>query len=187
MKFLTYAALKDTNSFHCLLTTFLYFSTHYHRFCSQCLGPDCTDDTPATTFLNLNKTKKTLGVPPKIKWEACNDHISRIWSDVDRSNNFASYVSEMLNDNLPVLIYSGDLDYICNYLGNHAVAMKLEWNHGNDFRAADDHDWNSGGGLARSSHWLHFLQVYQAGHMVPGDQPEQALMMIKQFLNNEAF
>lgn len=106
---------------------------------------------------------------------------------MDRSNNFAPYVSEMLNDNLPVLVYSGDLDYICNYLGNHAVAMKLEWNHGNDFRAADDHDWNCGGGLARSSHGLHFLQVYQAGHMVPGDQPEQALIMIKQFLNNEAF
>ena len=106
---------------------------------------------------------------------------------MDRSNNFAPYVSEMLNDNIPVLIYSGDLDYICNYLENHAVPMKLEWNHDNDFRAGDHHDWNSGGGLARSSHWLHFLQVYQAGHMVPGDQPEQALMMIKQFLNNEAF
>lgn len=93
----------------------------------------------------------------------------------------------MLNDDIPVLIYSGDLDYICNYIGNHAVAMKLDWKYGDDFRAADEHDWNNGGGLARSARGLNFLQVYNAGHMVPGDQPEQALMMIRQFLNGKPF
>ena len=32
-----------------------------------------------------------------------------------------------------------------------------------------------------------FLQVYNAGHMVPGDQPEQACSMMLQFLNGESF
>jgi len=31
------------------------------------------------------------------------------------------------------------------------------------------------------------LQVYDAGHMVPTDQPEHALTMITQFLNGEEF
>ena len=32
---------------------------------------------------------------------------------------------------------------------------------------------------------LHFLRVYEAGHMVPMDQPENALEMIKRFIAND--
>jgi carboxypeptidase C (cathepsin A) len=32
-----------------------------------------------------------------------------------------------------------------------------------------------------------FLQVYEAGHMVPMDQPEAALSMLNTFLRNEPF
>ena len=32
---------------------------------------------------------------------------------------------------------------------------------------------------------LHFLRVYDAGHMVPMDQPENALAMINRFINND--
>ena len=153
----------------------------------QCIGPLCEDITPIKTFLNLEETKETLNVPSSVAWDECNDYINKIWSDVDRVANFAPYVSELLNDKIPVLIYAGDLDFICNYMGNRAVTLKLEWDHGDDFRSADDHDWNNGGGLARSSSGLTFLQVYDAGHMVPQDQPKRALKMITQFLNGEAF
>jgi len=93
----------------------------------------------------------------------------------------------LLNDELPVLLYAGDLDYICNYIGVHAIANKLDWKYGNEFRQSKDHDWNNGGGVARSSNGLSFLQLHNAGHMVPSDQPEQALKMIRQFLNGEVF
>eukprot|EP00581_Thalassiosira_minuscula_P008870 CAMPEP_0183706806 /NCGR_PEP_ID=MMETSP0737-20130205/3538_1 /TAXON_ID=385413 /ORGANISM="Thalassiosira miniscula, Strain CCMP1093" /LENGTH=570 /DNA_ID=CAMNT_0025934319 /DNA_START=79 /DNA_END=1788 /DNA_ORIENTATION=+ len=150
-----------------------------------CYNPLCEDMTPIETFLNLKSTKETLGVPADVTWDACDDYVSEIWSDIDRVGNFAPYVSELLNNNIPVLIYAGDLDYICNYMGNRDVTLKLEWNHGNDFRSAKDHDWNNGGGWARSSNGLSFLQVYDAGHMVPQDQPEQALKMFTQFLNGD--
>jgi len=32
---------------------------------------------------------------------------------------------------------------------------------------------------------LHFLRVYEAGHMVPMNQPENALEMIKRFIAND--
>jgi len=32
---------------------------------------------------------------------------------------------------------------------------------------------------------LHFLRVFDAGHMVPMDQPEHALEMIKRFIAND--
>ncbi|KAL7544373.1 hypothetical protein ACHAWF_007756 [Thalassiosira exigua] len=140
-----------------------------------------------TTFLNSPSTKEILGVPAHVTWEECVDPVINRWSNYDMYADFTPYISELLDEGLPVLIYSGDKDANCNYFGNRAVALKLEWKHGDDFRAAEDRDWNDGGGLARSSHGLSFLQVHGAGHMVPQDQPEQALTMIAQFLSGEEF
>ncbi|EJK47827.1 hypothetical protein THAOC_33434 [Thalassiosira oceanica] len=77
--------------------------------------------------------------------------------------------------------------FICNYLGNRAWTLQLEWKHDDDFAAAEEKDWNDGGGLVRSSNGFTFLQVYDAGHMVPTDQPAKALAMITQFIRGETF
>lgn len=153
-----------------------------------CIGDLCTDDIPITTFLNLDTTKSTLGVPDVVTWETCDDYVNVIWSDIDRVANFAKYLPEVLDEmKLPVLIYAGDLDYICNFIGNKEIALTLEWDHKDEFNKADDHDWNNGGGMARTFDRLTYLQVYDAGHMVPTDQPKQALDMITHFLNGDTF
>jgi carboxypeptidase C (cathepsin A) len=35
---------------------------------------------------------------------------------------------------------------VCNYLGNRAWTLKLDWDHTADFNAAQEKDWNGGGG-----------------------------------------
>lgn len=67
-----------------------------------------------------------------------------------------------------------------------AWTLALKWSGQNEFSAADEHDWK-GHGLARSAKGLTFLQVYDAGHMVPTDQPEVALDMISHFLSGGTF
>ena len=106
---------------------------------------------------------------------------------VDWMKNFAPYVADLLNEGVPALIYAGDLDFVCNYLGNRAWTLNLDWNHKAEFNAAEEKDWNSGGGLVRTAGGLTFLQVYDAGHMVPSDQPEHALAMITQFIQGRPF
>lgn len=64
--------------------------------------------------------------------------------------------------------------------------MALEWNGKEEFNAAQEHDWQ-GIGLARTSNGLTFLQVYDAGHMVPSDQPKNSLDMITHFLQGGKF
>ena len=44
---------------------------------------------------------------------------------------------KLLNQNVPVLLYAGDLDYICNNIGTGAFALNLEWNHEDDFNSAE--------------------------------------------------
>lgn len=104
----------------------------------------------------------------------------------DWMKDFSPFVADLLNAGIPALIYAGDVDFICNYLGNKAWTYELEWKGKDAFQAADEHDWK-GNGLARSAEGLTFLQVYDAGHMVPSDQPVNALDMITIFVNGGEF
>ena len=40
-----------------------------------------------------------------------------------------------------VLIYAGDVDYICNWLGNKKWVKALEWGGKEGFNAAEDEPW----------------------------------------------
>jgi cathepsin A (carboxypeptidase C) len=150
-------------------------------------SPLCYDFSNIETFLNLPETRKALHVTDESPaWNACNMGIN-LKFHTDWMKDFSPYIADLLNDGLKVLIYAGDVDFICNYLGNRAWTLGLEWDHSKEFVGADDHDWNSGKGLARTANGFTFLQVYDAGHMVPSDQPEVALDMIKIFVNGGDF
>ncbi|KAL7541563.1 hypothetical protein ACHAXR_012801 [Thalassiosira sp. AJA248-18] len=150
-------------------------------------NPMCYDFSHIEAFMNLDTTKQALHVDEhNPTWQTCNMMVNLSFH-VDWMKNFAPYVADLLNAGIPALIYAGDIDFVCNYLGNRAWTLNLDWTHKSEFQAAAEHDWNNGGGLARTANGLTFLQVYDAGHMVPSDQPEHALQMITQFLNGEAF
>ena len=150
-------------------------------------NPLCYDFSHIEKFMNDPNTKKALHVDEhNPTWQTCNMMINMSFH-VDWMKDFAPYVADMLNDGIPALIYAGDLDFICNYMGNRAWTLNLDWDHKSEFNAAEEKDWNNGAGLARTANNLTFLQVYDAGHMVPSDQPEHSLTMITQFLNGQAF
>ena len=65
---------------------------------------------------------------------------------------------------------AGDCDFICNYMGNEAWTLDLNWAGRDGFQAAPQQDWiptnGPAKGLSRSYGGLTFLRVYNAGHMV---------------------
>ena len=92
---------------------------------------------------------------------------------------------DLLENGIPVLVYAGDQDYICNWLGNQAWTLALPWSGQGAFNATTPADWSVAGAKAgelRSSGTFSFLRVLAAGHMVPRDQPEVALSMINSFV-----
>ncbi|GMH53170.1 hypothetical protein TrRE_jg5815 [Triparma retinervis] len=95
--------------------------------------------------------------------------------------NYDSYIADMLEGDVDVLIYAGDVDFICNSLGNKAWTLDLEWEGKEGFNALEDKDWENGSGSVRTYNGLTFLTVFDAGHMVPSDQPEAALTMLDTF------
>eukprot|EP00542_Grammatophora_oceanica_P009745 CAMPEP_0194036104 /NCGR_PEP_ID=MMETSP0009_2-20130614/8485_1 /TAXON_ID=210454 /ORGANISM="Grammatophora oceanica, Strain CCMP 410" /LENGTH=537 /DNA_ID=CAMNT_0038677719 /DNA_START=49 /DNA_END=1662 /DNA_ORIENTATION=+ len=155
----------------------------------QCkVPPLCYDFSFVTKFMNSASTKEALHVNTKKShsWASCNMGIN-LKFHVDWMKDFSPYIADLLNDDIPALIYAGDVDYICNYLGNKAWSYQLKWSGGDEFRAAPEHDWKDGSGLARTANGLTFLQVYDAGHMVPSDKPEVALDMIRTFVSGGEF
>jgi cathepsin A (carboxypeptidase C) len=149
--------------------------------------PLCYDFSHIQNWLNLESTMKSLNVDEKHShsWTSCNFGINMKFH-TDWMKDFSGYIADMLNDGIPALIYAGDVDFICNYIGNRAWTLALEWDGSKEFVAAEEHEWK-GQGLARTANGLTFLQIYDAGHMVPSDKPEVALDMITNFLNGGTF
>ena len=82
-----------------------------------------------------------------------------------------------------VVVYSGKEDYICNYLGGFEWTNSTQWKGQAEFRQATLMDWklSSGkvAGQARSGGGLTFVEVEEAGHMVPMDQPESVSVCVR--------
>lgn len=153
--------------------------------------PLCYDFSFIEKWLNKDSTKAALHVKEEAKWQTCNMGIN-LKFHTDWMKDFSPFVKDLVNDGIPALIYAGDVDFICNYLGNKAWTLELEWDHKEEFNAAEEKEWGSredgsSAGLVRSSNGFTFLQVYDAGHMVPSDQPDVALTMIKTFVGDDTF
>jgi len=147
--------------------------------------PLCYDFSKVETYLNDKSTQAQLGVSKT--WGSCNRIVNMAFQH-DWMKNFHTLIPDMLADNLKVLIYAGDVDYICNWLGNKKWALAMEWPHSTDFGSAEDKPYMVNGNVAgriRASNGFHFMQVHQAGHMVPMDQPAVALQMLNDFLQGK--
>jgi len=149
-------------------------------------GQLCYDFDHVTTYLNSAAVQRQLGV--KKRWSSCNMLVNARFQQ-DWMHNFHTLLPDMLASGIRVLVYAGDVDYICNWLGNKKWTLNLEWPNKSEFNAAADKPYTLPGqdraaGRLRSAGGLSFMQIYQAGHMVPMDKPDVALDMLNGFLSN---
>lgn len=97
-------------------------------------------------------------------------------------------MAPLLDSGMPVLVYNGDKDYICNKNGAEAWTNGLVWAGQKTLQNAAYEPWQIDGkvvGQTKRSHNLTVVQVFEAGHMVPMDQPEVALALINQFIEHK--
>ncbi len=149
--------------------------------------PLCYDFSQSDAFLNRADVQETLGVTGR-KWVEC-DTMVHTYLLGDWMTNLMPQVGEMLDKtDIEVLVYSGDKDWICNWRGGEAWTAATKWDNKKEFNAAEYESWSVDGtpaGEMRQYGNLHFLRVYEAGHMVPMDQPQHALAMIQRLITND--
>jgi len=147
----------------------------------------CYNFTRVTTWLNDPTVQAALGVEKS--WESCNYQVNAQFQGdwmLPQQNKIVPLLDEA---GIRVLIYAGDCDFICNWLGNKHWTLNLNWQHKTEFNAADEMPYlfeydghRETAGILRSDNGLSFLQVYKAGHMVPMDQPAVSLQFINEFI-----
>ncbi|CAK7197924.1 hypothetical protein SEUCBS139899_000574 [Sporothrix eucalyptigena] len=147
-------------------------------------------------YLNRDDVKKAVGAEVD-NYDSCNFDINRNFLfQGDWMQPFHRLVPDLLAE-IPVLIYAGDADFICNWLGNRAWAEALEWDGKDAFNKAEvSHlklasskstafDKKEGYGTVKAAGNFTFMRIYEAGHMVPYDQPEAALDFFNRWLGGE--
>ncbi|CAK4086924.1 unnamed protein product [Aphanomyces euteiches] len=137
-------------------------------------------------FLNSPQVQAKLHVNKT--WEEVNFVTYNAFS-VDFMKDYVQFVPDLLAGGVRVLIYAGDADLMCNWLGNEAWTKKLEWPSKKEYNDAPVKPLVVAGkqaGEVRSSNNLSFVRVYNAGHMVPTNQPEVSLALVNRFFANAA-
>ncbi|KZT00989.1 carboxypeptidase C [Laetiporus sulphureus 93-53] len=147
------------------------------------------------TWMNQPAVKKALGVDPSREFESCNMQVNQAFAlQGDGAHNSAKLLPELIEDGVRLLVYAGNADMMCNFMGNERWVEALDTKFHDEFSAKKSVPWvttdtgaiagmvRSAGGGGSSAGNVTFVAVHEAGHMVPYDQPEAALDLVTRWL-----
>lgn len=149
--------------------------------------PPCIDATAPLTYMNWDAVRSALHIPSQLgKWTVCSDILQyhRTYSDVS-----AEY-HKVLKAGKRILVYNGDVDMACNFLGDQwfvdrlnvpVVRDRAEWYF------EDEAKTKQVAGFVKQFQGISVVTVRGAGHMVPTDKPRPALKMFISFITNKPF
>lgn len=150
----------------------------------------CYDDMEHTaTFLNSEFVKNALGVDPEVKeFHSCDQDVGAgFFFTGDLMLPHQQYVAHLLENDVPVLLYAGDKDYICNWIGNNEWSNALPYSGHEQFAHASFKPFvadfsDKPNGVVKNHDKFTFIRIFDAGHMVPFDQPQVSLDMLNKWL-----
>ena len=99
----------------CLNLMFFCFSMQYYDIRSQCNGSLCYDFSYMETYLNQQVVREALGVGD-IKFVSCSPIVYK-YMIMDWMRNLEVGIPALLEDGIQLLVYAGEYDLICNWLG----------------------------------------------------------------------
>jgi carboxypeptidase D len=155
--------------------------------CGMNWPPDLENVTPylrrqdVIRALHINSDKKT-------GWQECNGAVSQNF----RARNSVptiQFLPEILQE-VPITLFSGDRDLICNHIGTESLIENMSWNGGKGFELSEGvyaprRDWTFEGepaGTYQQARNLTYVVFYNSSHMVPFDYPRRTRDMLDRFM-----
>eukprot|EP00768_Dysnectes_brevis_P000037 gnl/Dysnectes_brevis/1008_a1124_4654.p1 GENE.gnl/Dysnectes_brevis/1008_a1124_4654~~gnl/Dysnectes_brevis/1008_a1124_4654.p1 ORF type:complete len:449 (+),score=147.51 gnl/Dysnectes_brevis/1008_a1124_4654:68-1414(+) len=122
-------------------------------------------------------------------WTDCDDIAYEKLSD-DFFQSSLDDVKAVIDAGVQMVVYTGNQDLIIPHLSQEAWLYDMEWEHQEDWLNAKREKWTIQGTQEIVGAWkrydnLHFVTVYDSGHLVPRDQPEPAFDMIRRFFSGQ--
>ncbi|KAM4741561.1 lysosomal protective protein [Anableps anableps] len=153
------------------------------------LDPPCTNSTPSNLYLNNPYVRKALHISPDaLDWLVCSSEVNlmygRIYMDVRKQ-----YLKLLSALKYRVLVYNGDVDMACNFLGDEWFVESLQQEVEVQRRPwiYDSQDSRQIGGFVKEFNNMAFLTVKGSGHMVPSDKPVAAFAMFSRFIKKQPY
>ena len=144
---------------------------------------------PLTELMNGEIRKKLGIIPSNVTWGGQSGDVFAYQSE-DFMKPVISDVSKLLKYGLNVVIYQGQLDMICGTQGAERWIAKLDWDGLPEFQSTNRvplyppsglKDKNTGA-FYKAYKNLELYYIMKAGHMVPSDNGEMALEMVKRII-----
>ncbi|WKX93407.1 hypothetical protein Q1695_011013 [Nippostrongylus brasiliensis] len=183
-------------------------------------GYSCWGDSAVSIYLNTEAVQKAFHIPNAWRrqgggthqWTPCSDDVSHQYNATYRTTNaFFDYVlKNVQTPNFRFLIFSGDVDFVCNFLGSSwhvydvakAANLKIRSNAHSfispmtTFQSSPLYNWQFSANSQTAGYYQRYsgknrfgvditidlLTVKGAGHMVPIDRPGPSLQMITNFM-----
>jgi len=99
--------------------------------------------------------------------------------------DYSGALGRALDAGVKVTLYYGKTDTACNYVGGRAMADTIAWSQTAAFKSAELTSIIVAGaemGQQKSVGGLTFIQIENAGHMVPQDQPSASAFAINSII-----
>lgn len=143
--------------------------------------PPCINSTAQTAWLNQGSVRKALHIPDVLPpWDLCSEDVGSHYSTLYPT--MKEVYLKLLSTGLRALVYNGDTDMACNFLGDQWFVDDLGLESTTRYQP-----WmyeHQVGGFYQQFGNLTFLTVKGAGHMVPQWAPGPAFHFFQSFLNN---
>ncbi|KAL1469254.1 hypothetical protein MTO96_004963 [Rhipicephalus appendiculatus] len=164
-----------------LIARSVNFTRHWDNLS---VTPPCIDSENVKRYLTREDVKAALHVQSStLEWDEC----SNVLNYSSQYRSMKDVVQELVDsEQLRTLIYNGDIDMACNFLGDEWFVNTLGYKPTSTYKL-----WKHGkqvaGFFQTYENNITFVTIKGAGHMVPEDKPAQALQMISNFISNTPF
>ncbi|KAF0545752.1 prepro-carboxypeptidase Z [Gigaspora margarita] len=142
-------------------------------------------------FLDDPSVRRSIGVKTnEIKTNYVENNVdiyNRFAASGDIMHSTVSQVEFLLDNDIPILFFVGDADFICNWIGSNEMIESLKWRCQQEFNNAKFQDWKVDGlkvGEIRKVKNLWYAKFFRSSHFVPHDQPRNAFVLFKMWTEN---
>lgn len=169
-KLLLYTRDNGASKYEQCFNMYDYTLKDSYPSCGMNWPPDLEYVTP---FLRQEDVMSDLNLVNHRQWRECGNGVRGHLSD-----NFEPSIRLLpgLLEQMVIVLFHGNRDIICNYIGGEDLVSKLSWNgHKGYSEDVITYDWvhdNAVAGYIKNERNLTFINVFDASHMVPFDKPE---------------
>lgn len=146
--------------------------------------PPCINSTAQRNWLNRGDVRKALHIPAILpRWDLCSDDVGDGYTRLYPT--MKDFYLKLLSMGIRALVYNGDTDMACNFLGDQWFVEDLGIQATTKYQIWKyDHQV---AGFYQQFGNISFLTVKGAGHMVPQWAPGPAFHMFESFITNSPY